>query len=1023
MDTLNFFKKLLILIFSLITANITVYAELPEELRKEVIAFIRVGYLEFPEQESSALPLGSVTVNSVELSDAFALYGVETIQRGFPEFTDDDTLRTSETGYSFVIPQFSRIFRIQLSSETLVDSLIKALQQLPEVIAYAEKNSEVELAQVIPNDNLFSSQWGLKNTGNPGGTPGADIKATFAWMLYKGNPQIKVGIFDTGVDQLQPDLNSRISGESHSPIGNQCDYSHGTHVAGLIGACTNNSIGIAGVDWSSQLISYQLFNPYGFIGDVNASNKIIQAVNSGVNILNNSWGNQSWAGQGGMSLTLQLAFVYAYKMNSISVAALGNNQTNQPYYPAAFQDVPIAVGATDWDDQYAWRYSNYGWSNRVVAPGGYSEFPCPQSFNDPKDILSTWTNSSYQRIAGTSMAAPLVSGLAALIKGKRMSLYNDDVKNIIYFSADDLLPAGWDELYGYGRINTRRAIEFTSSPYNFSYLSTSGAGATVTVEPDLWQMFSPWSIPGLHNGVNYQAKKHRVKKQISIPNTISNVHIWGRGNQSTGYNGYLITQHGMGYTYASLTSQNTAELQTFVYFVKGGGIGPIPYVEDWFPSTGSNVNFAYTLHGISRWRTYAEEDRQQVGGCPWIFVHNTSDTSWFVGDNNIMHRSEIPEFYGQDLTDVYKLNVVPNLTDQSEFSIKLIETEKDYGYIDKVSFKAIDHPTGTEIGVTESNDIVLFDIGDRSSSDSANLNSSNNITRYIRYDYSGSVKVTGNASDSIVAADFEDGLPPSGDSVAVIMSISNNQNLASDQQVKDYAGEISLYVNSSPMPTVKKFSRRENSSVIIIPLGDSDALIDSATINWYRDYELDYLFVAPVTYTGYSVQEIPMISAIHSSEGDVLSKVNSIDQNYGNIDSISMITLTFSNITAPQSGYVRDYVFECTGRYESSELTEGDQILRTPENLNVPLENKLFDNYPNPFNPMTSIKFSIKSDRFVKVMIYDILGRLVGAPVNEFKQKGSYQVSFDGSNLASGVYFYRIEAGDFVQSKKMVLVK
>lgn len=431
------------------------------------------------------------------------------------------------------------------------------------------------------------------------------------------------------------------------------------------------------------------------------------------------------------------------------------------------------------------------------------------------------------------------------------------------------------------------------------------------------------------------------------------------------------------------------------------------------------------MHGINRFYPdpIKNEDRQQVGGCPWLFVHNVTDSMWYIGDNNLLKSSEIPENSGLDLTDIYQLNVEPTLTSENQFSFKIIETENDYGYIDKVNFKAIDHPEGTKIGITENNQIVTYTVNNISSSNDAELNEEVNITRYIRYGYHGNTNVKGYGSDSISASNFDGGLPPTGDSVALIFEVSNNRLAAIDGQIKDFTGEVSMYANSSPIPTTKKFSRRENSSVIIIPIGYADASVDSVIITWFRDYNLKYLFVAPISYTGYTITEIPLISAIHTTDGEVLPKLSSIDGNYANIDSISMITLSFSNISPPQSGMLRDYVFETTGRYEETSNSEGGDSPLLLRNTNIPYENKLFNNYPNPFNPKTKIKFSIKSNRWVKITIYDLLGKQVSVLVNQFKEKGEYDLEFNGSNLASGIYFYRIEAGDFVQSKKMVLVK
>lgn len=896
----------------------------------------------------------------------------------------------------------------------MTDSLVNILSQMPDVVAYAEKNFDPELSQeIIPSDALFNFQWYMKNTGSlGGGTSGSDIKATYAWRIFTGNPVVKVGIFDVGVYISHPDLYPRISGDLYNN-GNVCWNSHGTHVAGLIGAKANNGFGVAGVDWNCQLVSKQIFNQYGWMGDVNATNKIINAVDNGVHIFNHSWG-----GSGVYStITLQLAFVYAYKMNRLSVCAAGNNgfYYNPPVqYPAGFQDFVLAVGATDWDDNRA-PYSYHGWNVKVVAPGGYSTAVCPAYLNS--DIISTWTSPEYFRIKGTSMAAPLVSGLASLIKGKNPSLTNEDIKNIICFSADDRLPAGWDKYTGYGRINSRRAMEWCSSPYTFYHGTTYGFNKTVTLDGQA--NFYPYSISGLEDGRLYYADRYRVNASLTVPS--GTYRVWGRSNEpNLGYNGWFNAQHGVGYTKANYGIYSTA-LETYVYQVRY--FWP-RYLIGTFPCASNSVKFAYTTHRINRFYPYpiASEDRQQVGGCPWLFVHNVTDSMWYIGDNNLLNRSEIPENSGLSLTDIYKLNVEPTLTAENQFSMKIIETENDYGYIDKVNFKAVDHPTGTKLGITVNNQIVVYNVNNISSSNDAELNEEDNITRYIRYSYHGNTEVSGFASDSISAANFDVGLPPSGDSLALIFEVSNNQLAAVDGQIKDFTGEVSMYANSSPVPTTKKFSRRENSSVIIIPIGQADVSVDSVIITWFRDYNLKYLFVSPVSYTGYTITDIPLISAIQTVDGEVSSNLSSVDGNYANIDSISMLTLAFSNISDPQSGMVRDYVFETTGRYEKTMNSEGDSpVLR--RNNNIPYENRLFNNYPNPFNPKTNIKFSIKSNRWVKITIYDLLGKEVSVPVNQYKEKGEYSLEFNGSNLASGIYFYRIEAGDFVESKKMVLVK
>jgi hypothetical protein len=88
-----------------------------------------------------------------------------------------------------------------------------------------------------------------------------------------------------------------------------------------------------------------------------------------------------------------------------------------------------------------------------------------------------------------------------------------------------------------------------------------------------------------------------------------------------------------------------------------------------------------------------------------------------------------------------------------------------------------------------------------------------------------------------------------------------------------------------------------------------------------------------------------------------------------------------------------------------------------------PEEYNLFQNYPNPFNPSTTIRYSITNSELVRIKVYDILGREVKVLVNEIKQPGTYEVQFDASGLASGIYLYRVESGSFVQTKKMILLK
>ena len=131
--------------------------------------------------------------------------------------------------------------------------------------------------------------------------------------------------------------------------------------------------------------------------------------------------------------------------------------------------------------------------------------------------------------------------------------------------------------------------------------------------------------------------------------------------------------------------------------------------------------------------------------------------------------------------------------------------------------------------------------------------------------------------------------------------------------------------------------------------------------------------------------------------------------------------MKFENVDGPGSNYVRDYIFEVNGQIV--DLSEEDHMIQLSNQSSITKESKLSDNYPNPFNPITKISFTIDKTGLTKLMVYDILGRQIKVLVNELKNPGYYTVEFNGSDLPSGIYFYRLETDDFSVVKKMVLIK
>lgn len=222
------------------------------------------------------------------------------------------------------------------------------------------------------------------------------------------------------------------------------------------------------------------------------------------------------------------------------------------------------------------------------------------------------------------------------------------------------------------------------------------------------------------------------------------------------------------------------------------------------------------------------------------------------------------------------------------------------------------------------------------------------------------------------------------------------------------------------------FARRELGSEIIVPLFGENDFIDNVDIKWQSDFRMKYVGSVNLEYNNYISTEIPIDTAHYITstiDSIVTSALTDIDGSSGIVNSSAFLKIIFDasvlQFTPPPAGTKRAFVIEVTGQYTNGDNRNSDKV-----NEQVPLTYKLSQNFPNPFNPVTKINYELPQSGQVNLVIYDILGREVKRIVNNvFKQAGRYTVEFDASNYASGVYFYRIEAGTFVQSKKKVLVK
>jgi len=265
-----------------------------------------------------------------------------------------------------------------------------------------------------------------------------DVSGINAWenTQYEQAPDLSGTIFMSGYDYVNNDNHPND------------DDGHGTHVTGTIAQTTNNSLGVAGIAFNTTIMPVKVLNSAGTGTYQMIADGIYYAVNNGADVINMSLGGSSAA------VILEDAVNYAYDNGVVVIAASGNENLGQVSYPAAYNNV-IAVGATQYDETRS-SYSNYGSSLDLVAPGGGgSNGVVQQTFGN---TVQDWGYWSYQ---GTSMAAPHVSGVTALLLSKNSNLTPSELKTILESTAEDKGDLGWDQYYGHGLLDAHAALTFT----------------------------------------------------------------------------------------------------------------------------------------------------------------------------------------------------------------------------------------------------------------------------------------------------------------------------------------------------------------------------------------------------------------------------------------------------------------------------------------------------------------------------------------------------------------------------------
>jgi subtilisin family serine protease len=349
------------------------------------------------------------------------------------------------------------VFVLAIPRDETVEGMVEAFARHPDV-AYVEPNYYCRISKT-PNDTLFQYQYALSNIGqvigsipgSPQGKASADIKATAGWEETTGSAGVVIAVIDTGVELTHPDLKNKVVNSGRDFINNDFDASddhgHGTMIAGIAAAETNNGEGVAGVSWNSKILPLKALDSQGNGAIDKIAEAIRYASDNGAQVINLSLGTEQ------PSLTLRDACQYAFNKGVFLAAAAGNGAGGAVHYPAAYDNYVFAVSATDYNDAPA-ALASIGSEIDAAAPGIRILAPYPTDLT-PAGYLP------YAYGDGTSFAAPHAAGLAALIKGLKPSLRPAQIMDIIRFSSADVNAvqiAGRDEVVGYGRIDIEKAV-------------------------------------------------------------------------------------------------------------------------------------------------------------------------------------------------------------------------------------------------------------------------------------------------------------------------------------------------------------------------------------------------------------------------------------------------------------------------------------------------------------------------------------------------------------------------------------
>ncbi|MGB4896948.1 MAG: S8 family serine peptidase [Ignavibacteria bacterium] len=953
------------------------------------------------------------------------------------------------------------LFEYEPQRSAPVDALLSVMGSRD--VAIAQFNHEVELRETIPNDSRFNEMWALKNTGQTGGTPGADVKATFAWDVTTGGltstgDTIVVAMVDGGCLLTHPDLVDNIwrnwgevpgngiddegngyvddvnGWNAYNNSGNVPSNSHGTHVAGTVGAIGNNNTGVTGVSWNVKVM-----NIAGSSGDESTVVTAYAYALKQRKIYNQTNGSQG-------------AFVVA---TSSSFGVNYGNPANYPIWCAFYDSLGVngilSAGATmninanvdiTGDIPTAcpsdFMISVTNTTNTDVKNSGAAYGPTTIDLGAPgTSILSTESNGSYSLKTGTSMATPHVAGAIGLLYSAASPLYMNLAKTQpdsagrlfkhLLLSTVDTLASLQGLLVSEGRLNLEKFINSVRTTYvpvlHPFALQSPAPGVTITSFP---QSTTPVTISW-----DTSATGATYKWIFGMPLPSRLMELSAGTNSLTLTLGYIdevlagfgvqpgqsvsgqwdVWAYRMLPQNDSLKSSNgprSITLERGIPQLSAFNLNSPPNNTTITTSVFNNsqVNFNWTKSGDGttyRWK-FGSPNISTV----LLNVDAEFDSSYsFVNSGLDVILSGIGLDPGDSIVGQWAVWAYNGLD-----SIKSTQTYNiTFKRQDKGDFLVMYDSTSSS-GRTSRDSVInvlnqlnktydLFNRGGQTSTDAMTMRgykgvillgqgtsvlSTKQKDSVIAYLNSGGTTVATKSKLIIFSEDVGYQFGRNGSTYQDLNFINNylGWDFVADRPGASQQGLIGSYINSG--------------------------LADSTIGSWPE-------VIKKHNQPGTS-QHVLYLYRRHINNPDSAHAIGMYEEKW-NVATFGTDVRSIRNANGGASGGPVHRILKAAIDYVNEEASGLEPVT----GITIPERFELSQNYPNPFNPTTKINFAIAKQGLVTLKIFDITGREVATLVNQTMAPGYYSIDFNASVLSSGVYFYRLHSADFIDVKRMVLLK